>query len=109
MTHTYTFDSEVSLHSWLLWPTVRRRRGRGGCRRQDGQGHSVEKLGLEQGRFSPWLVYNITCLCSKATKGLGAPLRAYVGAKFLGWPIVPSSMGAYYRTGSPLLESLTLT
>ena len=53
--------------------------------------------------------YNITCLCSKATKGLGAPLRAYVGAKFLGWPIVPSSMGAYYRTGSPLLESLTLT
>jgi hypothetical protein len=26
----------------------------GGCRRQDGQ--SVEKLGLEQGRFSPWLV-----------------------------------------------------
>ena len=52
--------------------------------------------------------YNITCLC-KATKGLGALLRAYVGAKFLGWPIVPNSMGAYYRTGSPLLESLTLT
>ena len=21
---TYTFDSKVSLHSWLLWPTVRR-------------------------------------------------------------------------------------
>ena len=21
---THTFDSEVSLHSWLLWPTVRR-------------------------------------------------------------------------------------
>ena len=20
----HTFDSEVSLHSWLLWPTVRR-------------------------------------------------------------------------------------
>ena len=78
--------------------------GGGGCSRQDGLGQSVEKLGREDFLLG-W--YNITCLC-KATKGLGA-LRAYVGAKFLGWPIVPSSMGAYYRTGSPLLESLTLT
>ena len=27
---THAFDSEVSLHSWLLWPTVRRGANGGG-------------------------------------------------------------------------------
>ena len=27
---THTFDSEVSLHSWLLWPTLRRMAAAGG-------------------------------------------------------------------------------